>query len=80
MSVQFNIDSKDVISHPIEEERPVVPVNIPRDSMAGPTIFPSRVIAGYHQPVTSQIAFGALMKSRALANPNATSYYWCMGK
>jgi len=80
MSEQFNIDSKDSVSRPIEEERLVVPVNIPHDSMAGPTIFPSRVIAGYHQPVTSQIAFGARMRSRALANPNAASYYWCMGQ
>jgi hypothetical protein len=79
----FNIDSKEVTYLPIEEEanqRPVIPINIPHDFMAGRNIFPSRVLAGYNQPVTSDIAFGALMRSRALANPQATAYYWCMGK
>jgi hypothetical protein len=79
----FNIDSKEVTYIPTEEEanqRPVIPINIPRDFMAGRNIFPSRVLAGYNQPVTSGIAFGALMRNRALENPQATAYYWCMGK
>jgi len=76
--MHFNIDSSDVVYNEDTSFGNLVPVNIPRDGMAAKSIFPSRVLAGYNQPVTSQIAFVALMVSRALSTPGATAMYYCI--
>jgi len=74
----FNIDSHDVVHKKDIAVENLSPVPIPHNSMAGPTIFPSRVLYGYNQPATSQISFPALMISKALSTPQATAVYWCL--
>jgi len=78
--MHFNIDSSDVIYNEDTSFGNLVPVNIMHDGIASKTIFPSRVLAGFNQPVISQIAFVALMVSRALSTPGVTAMYYCIAK
>jgi len=75
---QFNLDSPDVVHSKDLNFAKVLPIPIPSNSVAGPKLFPSRVLSGFQQDLESEIPFQAFMIDKALSTPAATVVYWCI--